>query len=249
MANNAQSLALVEALLEGEDPKDFFRIELARIAKERGEKRVAEFDFRFHGIENSSYWQGAGTTFTQWDVVFTGIGDTPNEAADDCLEQAAMDGWVVANIPNEMPFEPSVSAEAEEEHERQQAERDEREAEREANRDYREVNPYLFPELGDEEASSEETEERNDEEEAEDENGEGSDLYCYVTLWIKGFPDRPAASAVVADSIQEGKYLTKLARYKSLQGRMGRLRDAAKAQRELDNIDKPDRKKKRLNLH
>ena len=45
------------------------------------------------GVDHSTYFQGVGVAFTDWDVVFTGIGNTPHQAAEDAIEQACMAGW------------------------------------------------------------------------------------------------------------------------------------------------------------
>jgi len=46
-----------------------------------------------HGLEHSQYFQGCGVAFTRFADVVTGIGDTPADAIDDCLEQIAMNGF------------------------------------------------------------------------------------------------------------------------------------------------------------
>lgn len=52
--------------------------------------KIVEWKVEDLGIEHSSYFQGAGTAYTKWDMVFVGIGDDYFEALDDALEQAAM---------------------------------------------------------------------------------------------------------------------------------------------------------------
>jgi hypothetical protein len=42
------------------------------------------------GLHHEQYFQGAGVAFTDWDIVFVGIGSTPHKAADDAIEQAAL---------------------------------------------------------------------------------------------------------------------------------------------------------------
>lgn len=42
-----------------------------------------------HGVEYSDYFQGCGTSFTEYDHVQTGIGDTEREAFDDALDMIA----------------------------------------------------------------------------------------------------------------------------------------------------------------
>lgn len=49
--------------------------------------KIVDYECINHGVENSDYFQGCGTAFTDFDNVCTGIGDTLYEAVDDCLEQ------------------------------------------------------------------------------------------------------------------------------------------------------------------
>lgn len=52
-------------------------------------KTIEQIQIIDHGIEWSAFFQGCGTTFTKFDSVATGIGDTPAEAISDALEQIA----------------------------------------------------------------------------------------------------------------------------------------------------------------
>jgi len=56
-------------------------------------KPIGEFELIDHGMEHSQYFQGCGIAFTRFAYVVTGIGDTPADAIDDCLEQIAMNGF------------------------------------------------------------------------------------------------------------------------------------------------------------
>lgn len=51
--------------------------------------KVGAIELVDHGITGSQYFQGCGTTFTQYDHVVTGAGDNPSEALNDALEQMA----------------------------------------------------------------------------------------------------------------------------------------------------------------
>ena len=51
--------------------------------------KISEYEIVDHGIDSSSYFQGCGTSFTQFENVVTGIGEDPAEALDDCIEQIA----------------------------------------------------------------------------------------------------------------------------------------------------------------
>lgn len=54
---------------------------------------IGRFELIDHGIEHSQYFQGCGVAFTGFANVVTGIGDTPADAIDDCLEQMAQAGF------------------------------------------------------------------------------------------------------------------------------------------------------------
>jgi hypothetical protein len=54
---------------------------------------VRSWEWRDHGVNGEQYWQGAGVSFTRWQECYTGIGDSPREAAEDAAEQAASNGW------------------------------------------------------------------------------------------------------------------------------------------------------------
>lgn len=72
-----------------------------------------EYSLEDHGIENASYWQGAGVAFTNWKACFTGVGSTPKEAAEDALEQAACSGWDVEGIENDLSDKSAIPDHAE----------------------------------------------------------------------------------------------------------------------------------------
>ena len=63
--------------------------------------KIREYEIREQGIQASSYYQGAGTSFTDWDDVFTGIGSNKYDALDDALEQLACAGYDEEGIENE----------------------------------------------------------------------------------------------------------------------------------------------------
>jgi len=50
---------------------------------------VSDFQVDDLGIENCQYFQGYGVAFTPFSDCCYGIGDNPQEALDDCLEQIA----------------------------------------------------------------------------------------------------------------------------------------------------------------
>ena len=59
------------------------------------------------GIINSHYFRGCGAG--RFDDVYVGGADTPGEALDDALDQAASSGWDVASVVS--PYTPETDAE------------------------------------------------------------------------------------------------------------------------------------------
>lgn len=51
--------------------------------------KIARFQIIDHGIEHSQYFQGCGTSYTNFDYCVTGCGGNATEAFDDALEQIA----------------------------------------------------------------------------------------------------------------------------------------------------------------
>lgn len=78
------------------------------IASDR--KPVTEHELRDLGVEHEQYFQGAGTFFTKWEDVFVGIGNSPYEAAEDALDNAAHT-YDVDSIKNNMSKKDTVSEE------------------------------------------------------------------------------------------------------------------------------------------
>lgn len=66
-----------------------------------------DYQFEDLGIHWPDSFPGVSTVFTPWTAVYVGIGDTPREAAEDALTEAASE-WDVEHIPNEFPETPSV---------------------------------------------------------------------------------------------------------------------------------------------
>lgn len=54
---------------------------------------IAAFQVIDHGADGAQYFQGCGVSFTRFDHVVTGVGDTGADALDDALEQMASDGY------------------------------------------------------------------------------------------------------------------------------------------------------------
>ncbi len=56
--------------------------------------KIASFEIIDHGIDHCQYFQGCGTSYTEFDSAATGCGENALEAFDDALEQIAMSGSV-----------------------------------------------------------------------------------------------------------------------------------------------------------
>lgn len=56
------------------------------------------YEVRDHGVDHAQYFQGCGTSYTDFDIVFTGAGSTGQEAYSDALDQAAMSGYDIEGI-------------------------------------------------------------------------------------------------------------------------------------------------------
>ena len=50
---------------------------------------TTEYELVDLGVHYPDYFQGFGASFTSWNNATCGIGNTPREALDDCLEQVA----------------------------------------------------------------------------------------------------------------------------------------------------------------
>lgn len=70
-----------------------------------GRMGVTAFEVDDCGWDHAQYFQGHGTACTDFDVVFIGAGDDPQEALEDALDQAAMAGWDVDAIDNTLSHE------------------------------------------------------------------------------------------------------------------------------------------------
>lgn len=55
-------------------------------------KLILAVDVELHGVDNSSYFQGAGVSFTRYDDIYIGIGDSEREALENALEDLASTG-------------------------------------------------------------------------------------------------------------------------------------------------------------
>lgn len=74
---------------------------------------LTDYEIVEHGIESSQYFQGCGVSFTDFEHVNTGCGDTPFDAMEDCLEQIACGGQAeipetLERVARDYPSEPSA---------------------------------------------------------------------------------------------------------------------------------------------
>ena len=73
-------------------------------------KTIRDFELVHHGVENSSYFQGCGVSFSPFTDVATGIGNTEGEAIQDALEQLAGNDWDVASTEAALLVDEAFSA-------------------------------------------------------------------------------------------------------------------------------------------
>lgn len=50
---------------------------------------VTNYEFIDHGLQHPDYFQGCGTSLTKYDECYTGIGSTPQDAANEALDLAS----------------------------------------------------------------------------------------------------------------------------------------------------------------
>lgn len=80
-------------------------------------KMIKDYEVLDHGVEHAQFFQGCGVSFTRFNSCVTGVGETAQEAYDDCLEQMAqMDIEVDACLPMEPGFTGQVDREEDNEH-------------------------------------------------------------------------------------------------------------------------------------
>lgn len=71
------------------------------------------YDIEDLGIQAEQFFQGCPSL--DFDAAYTGIGNGPRDALEDALECAAMGGWFVETIPNDMPAGDAIRDYVEEE--------------------------------------------------------------------------------------------------------------------------------------
>ena len=61
-------------------------------------KSIEKFEIVDHGIQHTQYFQGCGVSFTKFENVVTGAGESAKSAFEDCLEQIVLDDFDVSSI-------------------------------------------------------------------------------------------------------------------------------------------------------
>ena len=65
------------------------------------ERMVTQWEVEDCGVQSSDYFQGRGTSGTEWEDVAVGIGVSPREAFSDALESLSQSGWDFSNADME----------------------------------------------------------------------------------------------------------------------------------------------------
>lgn len=61
-------------------------------------KKITEYQVVDHGFDAEQSFQGCGVSFTDFEDVSTGVGDTATEALEDALECLSQSGWDVSSV-------------------------------------------------------------------------------------------------------------------------------------------------------
>jgi len=89
---------IANALLEDDfDPEEVEALASIPIASEFPKGHPDNHAWIYHSCEPADYFQGASVY--GWDDVYTGSGDTDDDAAHEAFQEAADDGWNLAGIP------------------------------------------------------------------------------------------------------------------------------------------------------
>lgn len=79
-------------------------------------RRITKFAIREHGLKNEQYFEGCGTSFTEFQESHTGIGHSMYDALEDALEMAAQNGWDTDCVENTLSKEILVPEDSEDLH-------------------------------------------------------------------------------------------------------------------------------------
>lgn len=63
-------------------------------------KKITKYEIINHGIYHSQYFPGCGTYGTDYDQVFTGIGENAKEAYENALDIIATDDYDTESLPS-----------------------------------------------------------------------------------------------------------------------------------------------------
>jgi hypothetical protein len=72
----------------------------------RAMKTAKDYEIINHGIENSQYFQGCGTSFTGFDIAITGVGYNAKQAYNDAVDQCYMMDIDSASLDKLLPVRP-----------------------------------------------------------------------------------------------------------------------------------------------
>lgn len=61
---------------------------------------IKAYTLESYGIDHAQYFPGVSTTFTQWDHVFLGAGDSPYDAAENAIDDCAVCDYDTSMIKN-----------------------------------------------------------------------------------------------------------------------------------------------------
>ena len=69
-------------------------------------QKITAYEIINHGYDNSQYFQGCGTYGTEYNEVFTGIGNNAKEAYEDAVEQIYSMPYDTESIEKIIPIRP-----------------------------------------------------------------------------------------------------------------------------------------------
>ena len=75
-------------------------------------QQTTDYEITDYGIDNASYFQGHGVSYTDFEYCSLGCGDDYRAALEDALEQAAMAGYDITLAVEDLPKEPANNGES-----------------------------------------------------------------------------------------------------------------------------------------
>ena len=67
-------------------------------------KKIEKYEIISHGWDNPSYFQGCGTYGTDYDIAYTGVGNSEKEALEDAIDQVAQDDFDITELEKDPDF-------------------------------------------------------------------------------------------------------------------------------------------------